>query len=160
VGDGKTDPPLVEAQICVKGDKTYFKDGNDFRVVIEWVLGEGKDLSLDRHGVESIYVPITGGKFDTSKFEGKLPNDFAKEKFKEYNYQYFARFRKDTAWLWKGSGDFKVDASKSKLTADQGCIDFTRPSVLKGEDAKENLELGKTYTMALSWAVSPADSNE
>lgn len=62
--------------------------------------------------------------------------------------------------MWTGAGDFKVDASLSKLSADQGCIDFTRPTVIKGADAKVNLNVGKTYTMALSWAVVPASSDK
>lgn len=78
---------MVEAQICVKGDKSYFKDGNELRVSLEWVLGAGQDVSKERHGVEAIYVPISGGKFDTSKFEGKLTtNTWAKEKFADYSY--------------------------------------------------------------------------
>lgn len=150
----------MEAQVCVKGDKSYFKDGNEFRFTLEWVAA-GQDINKERHGVEAIYVPISGGKFDLSKFEGKLTtHNWAKKNLADYTYQYFSKWPKSTSWLWTGSSEFKVDTSLSKLSADQGCIDFTRPTVIKSADATENFQTGKTYSMALSWAVVPASSDQ
>ena len=85
----------LDMKINIEGDKSYFKAGEEFRVVLEWIKGADNNLVFTRDYVHALYVPIEDdGSMNFKRASGmqKEPKGWGKAAFPEYNYKYFASY--------------------------------------------------------------------